>query len=131
MKIGELAHRAQVNIDTVRYYERQGLLPEPQRRASGYREYTGEDVERLLFVKRAKALGFTLTEIRELLDLSRLEGADMARVKSAAAIKLGDVEQKIEELIGIRDVLRSLIDICPGQGEAAQCPILSALVERR
>lgn len=67
MKIGELAHRAEVGIDTVRYYERQGLLPAPERLASGYRRYDQSDVARLRFVRRAKALGFTLIEIRELL----------------------------------------------------------------
>ena len=70
MKIGELAQRAGVRIDTVRYYERQGLLPAPQRQASGYRRYEDSDVARLRFVRRAKALGFTLIEIRELLALS-------------------------------------------------------------
>ena len=84
MKIGELAQKAEVNIDTVRYYERQGLLPAPQRLRSGYRQYEAQDVSRLRFVRRAKALGFTLIEIRDLLELSRHREKDMATMKAAA-----------------------------------------------
>ena len=78
MKIGELSRRAEVPIDTVRYYERQGLLPVPERQASGYRKYHADDVTRLQFVRRAKALGFTLKEIQELLALSDHRDDDMA-----------------------------------------------------
>jgi MerR family copper efflux transcriptional regulator len=127
MKIGELARRGQVAIDTVRYYERQGLLPEPLRQASGYRHYRQQDVTRLRFVRRAKALGFTLQEIRELLELSRHRGDDMAELKMAATQKLLDMENKINELQRIRDGLQELIAACPGHGTLDQCPILSAL----
>ncbi len=129
MKIGELARRAGVNIDTVRYYERQSLLPAPQRMASGYRQYDPGDVARLRFVRRAKALGFTLIEIRDLLKLSDHRDDDMAELKAVAGEKLVDVESKLAELTRIRDGLKTLVDACPGHGALARCPILNALVE--
>ncbi len=127
MKIGELAKRCDVNIDTIRYYERQGLLPEPDRQASGYRRYQLEDVERLRFVLRAKALGFTLDEIKDLLEISDHRDTDMAGLKAAAAAKLVDVETRLADLTRIRNGLRTLINACPGEGDLAQCPILNAL----
>ena len=129
MKIGELAQKAEVNIDTVRYYERQGLLPLPQRLSSGYREYVAADLSRLRFVRRAKALGFTLQEIRDLLELSSHRERDMAGMKSAALEKLVDVEEKLVELARIRDGLKALVASCPGHGAMEQCPILNALAE--
>lgn len=129
MKIGELAHRAEVGIDTVRYYERQGLLPAPERLASGYRRYDQSDVARLRFVRRAKALGFTLVEIRELLALSGRRKDDMGGLKAAATGKLADVESKLAELTRIRNGLKTLVASCPGHGALEQCPILNALAE--
>lgn len=129
MKIGELAKRAGVLVDTVRYYERQGLLPEPERQPSGYRRYQDEDVMRLCFVRRAKALGFTLEEIRELLALSSHHEDDMGSLKHAAEQKLANVEAKLAELGRIRDGLRTLITACPGHGALETCPILHALNE--
>jgi Hg(II)-responsive transcriptional regulator len=129
MKIGELAQRAGVGIDTVRYYERQGLLPAPQRQASGYRRYEEADVERLCFVRRAKALGFTLVEIRDLLELSGHRADDMASMKAAATEKLADVEAKVAELNRIREGLEALVASCPGHGALEECPILHALAE--
>jgi Hg(II)-responsive transcriptional regulator len=129
MKIGELAQKAEVNIDTVRYYERQGLLPEPQRLRSGYRQYQLGDVSRLRFVRRAKALGFTLQEIRDLLELSSHREKDMAGMKTTAIEKLADVEEKLTELTRIRDGLKMLVDSCPGHGALEKCPILNALAE--
>ena len=129
MKIGELAQRVGVGIDTVRYYERQGLLPVPERLASGYRRYDEVDIARLRFVRRAKALGFTLVEIRELLALSGRREDDMGSLKAAAIEKLSDVEVKLAELTRIRDGLRALVASCPGHGALEECPILNALAE--
>jgi len=129
MQIGQLAQRADVPIDTVRYYERHGILPAPARQASGYRLYGDDDVARLRFVRRAKALGFTLAEIRELLALSGRRADDMAGLKAAATEKLGDVEHKLEELTRIRDGLQALVASCPGHGPLDHCPILAALAE--
>ena len=127
MKIGTLAKHAGVAIDTVRYYERQGLLPAPVRLASGYRDYTDGDVARLRFIRRAKALGFTLGEIGELLALSTRRDGDMAGMKSAAQQKLADVDAKLAELQRIRQGLTDLVASCPGHGALEHCPILDAL----
>lgn len=127
MKIGELARRCDVNIDTIRYYERQGLLPAPDRLASGYRRYRTPDITRLSFVRRAKRLGFTLDEIRELLALSDHRDNDMGELKQAASAKLVDIEARLAELTRIRDGLHTLVDACPGHGALAGCPILNAL----
>ncbi|MEG3788813.1 heavy metal-responsive transcriptional regulator [Lysobacter sp. CCNWLW3] len=129
MQIGLLAKRAGVPIDTVRYYERNGILPPPERQASGYRAYDERDVERLRFLRRAKALGFTLVEIRDLLDLSSRRDGDMAALKATASEKLADVERKLAELTRIRDGLRELIEACPGHGALERCPILAALAQ--
>lgn len=127
MNIGQLSRRTGVPIDTVRYYEKQQLLPPPTRTASGYRHYEADDVLRLTFIRRAKTLGFTLEEIRDLLALSRADDGDMAAIRAAAASKLADVEQRIAELTRVRDGLQTLVSACPGHGALDQCPILSAL----
>jgi len=129
MQIGQLAKHAGVPIDTVRYYERNGILPQPERQSSGYRRYGDDDVSRLQFVRRAKALGFTLAEIRDLLSLSGRRHDDMAGLKATASEKLADVEQKLEALTRMRDGLRTLVASCPGHGALGQCPILAALAE--
>jgi Zn(II)-responsive transcriptional regulator len=126
MNIGQLARLAGVPIDTVRYYERQQLLPLPARSAAGYRRYEGGDVLRLNFIRRAKALGFTLDEIKDLLAISAARD-DIAQVKAAASAKLAVVEERLAELQRVRDALRGLIDACPGHGDPSTCPILAAL----
>ena len=128
MKIGELARRGEVNIDTVRYYERQGLLPQPRRQASGYRSYGNEDVARLRFVRRAKELGFSLEEIAELLRLSSAADAHRSEVRTLAARRLADVESRLAELERIRSVLADLVHRCSGQGAISGCPIIEAVV---
>jgi MerR family copper efflux transcriptional regulator len=127
MTIGRLAQRAGVNIDTIRYYERHGLLPAPTRRPSGYREYAADDVERLRFIRRAKNLGFTLNEIAQLLSLTADRQSDMRGVKRKAEERLEQVEHKILELQRVRRGLKKLIAACPGHGELARCPIVTAL----
>ena len=131
MKIGELAKRAEVPIDTVRYYEREGLIPPPVRRASGYRDYLEADVDRLRFMRRAKALGFTLHEIRDLLSLTAMGGDDMTELNTQTQAKLRDVEERIHALTRIREALQSLVTACPGHGALNRCPILAALSEDR
>lgn len=128
MTIGKIAAQAGVAIDTVRYYERAGLLPEPPRRESGYREYPADTVKRLRFIRRAKALGFSLPEIGELLDLSS-SSADVRKIKNAAQSKLKLLDEKIAELTRVRDGLQKLVKHCPGHGKADACPILDALNE--
>lgn len=127
MKIGELAKKAGVSIDTVRYYEREGVLPIPRRRDSGYRRYDAEDLTRLQFVRRAKALGFSLHDIAELLTLSDQSHNDMAGVRHAAESKLLDVNNKLAELTRIKLGLDELLSACPGHGDISECPIMAAL----
>ena len=129
MKIGELAKLAGVAIDTVRYYERQGLLPPPPRHGSGYRRYEQEDVSRLRFIRRAKALGFTLEEIASLLELSARRHEDMAELKQAAESRLQALDLRIADLERVRAGLRQLVTACPGHGALTTCPILAALSE--
>jgi MerR family transcriptional regulator, copper efflux regulator len=125
MGIGALAKRAGVRIDTVRYYERSGLLAPQSRSSSGYRRYSDLELSRLRFIRRTQALGFTLKEVRELLSLSAQR--DVARVKRSAQAKLTDVGRRIAELERVRAALSKLIAACPGHGRAADCPILKAL----
>ena len=123
--IGSLAKRADVSIDTVRYYEKSGLLTPQARLPSGYRRYGDSQVARLRFIRRAQELGFSLKDVRELLALSGLR--DVARIKRTAQRKLDDVEGRIAALQRVRTALSKLIAECPGHGRAAACPILKAL----
>lgn len=127
LSIGQLAKQAGVGIDTVRYYERDGLLAPAGRLASGYRRYGATELRRLRFIRRAKALGFSLEEIRSLLTLS--EERSVARIKQTAEARLADIDARIDELERIRTGLRTLIDACPGHGRAESCPILNALTQ--
>ena len=125
--IGELARRAGVAIDTVRYYERNQLLDPAGRLASGYRRYGDSELRRLRFIRRAKALGFSLADVRALLSLS--DERNVARIKRAAEARLAELEQRLAELERIRNALQALVAACPGHGRAEACPILNALSE--
>jgi MerR family transcriptional regulator, copper efflux regulator len=127
LTIGAVAKRVGVAIDTIRYYEREGLLPEPQRRASGYRSYGEGAIAQLRFIRRAKHLGFTLEEIRELLALSADRQRGVKAVKKRAQQRLAAIEQRILELQRVRDGLAQLVASCPGHGAPEECPILRAL----
>lgn len=124
--IGKLADASQVSVETIRYYERSGLLNPPQRSASGYRLYRNDDVRRLRFILRAKTLGFTLEEIQALMQLSETD-ADRCDVKSLAAEKLSIIDAKITDLQSMRDALGDLHERCDGRGSVAGCPIIEAL----
>ncbi len=128
MKIGELAGRAGVNVQTIRYYERRGLLPEPDRRPSGYREYEPQVLERLHFIKRAQELGFTLSEIGELLALRLDPRTPAAAVKARAEAKIADIDRKLHDLERIKHALVHLAGRCRGgRGPVGDCPLLDAL----
>ena len=114
-------------IDTIRYYEREGLLPAPRRRDSGYRDYDRSAVDRLKFIRRAKALGFTLEDIRELLALSVDHERGVRSVKQRAQQRLAKLDQRIRELQRMQRGLKHLIAACPGRGDPDACPILHAL----
>jgi len=128
LTIGRIAARAEVGIDTIRFYERRGLLPEPSRTDSGYRLYPPETISRLNFIRRAKALGFSLDEIVTLLALQDT-GGPKAEVKAITHRKLEQVEAKIADLERMRDVLRELDRDCSGTGDVRGCPIIETLSE--
>ncbi|HSH03997.1 MAG TPA: MerR family transcriptional regulator [Anaerolineae bacterium] len=127
LTVGKLAKAATVNVETLRYYERRGLLPEPPRTESGYRLYPKSAVERLRFIKGAQALGFTLEEIQELLNLRMDEQAHHADVRQRAEEKVVDIEHKIQALMAMKVALQELIEQCHGDGPMGECPILEAL----
>ncbi len=126
LTIGRIAAQADVGIDTIRFYERRGLLPEPERTASGYRLYTADIVRRLDFIRRAKDLGFTLEEIIALLGLQDTRGSKAA-VKELTRRKLEQIENKMQDLARMSDVLRALEHDCAGTGDVRTCPIIEAL----
>ncbi len=125
--IGQLAKQAQVGIETIRYYERRGLLPDPPRRASGYRQYTPDAVSRLKFILHGKQLGFSLTEIAELLALRVDPETSCSQVRSRAEAKISDVHGKIKALLRIEQALTKLVVECRGRGPTSECPILDTL----
>jgi MerR family copper efflux transcriptional regulator len=127
LTIGELAGTVGVNVQTVRYYERRGLLPKPKRRASGYREYVAGDVARLEFIRRAQALGFTLSEIEQLLALRVDPRTTPEDVHRAVEEKIDAVEAKIEDLTRISGALREMAAACHAHGPLGDCPFLEAL----
>ena len=123
----QLARKAGVNVETLRYYERRGLIPEPPRRDSGYRQYSQDDVARIQFIKRAKDLGFTLQEVQELLDLRVDPDTPCIMVKRRADLKIIDIETKLQSLKRIKKALNKLAAACSGRGPVGDCPILEAL----
>ncbi|MBI1903695.1 MAG: MerR family DNA-binding protein [Planctomycetia bacterium] len=127
MRTGELAERAGVNVETLRFYERQGLLPVPPRRTSGYREYPAEAVDLVRFIRRAQHLGFSLREIKELLNLRAVPRATCADVAGLAQRKIEDVDAKIRDLRAVRSALAELVNECPRAAPLAQCPIIESL----
>lgn len=125
MRIGEVAARAGVNIQTLRYYERRGLLPEPERGGSGYRTYDPETVRLVRFIKRAQELGFTLREIGELIELRRSRRG--VEVRTRAEAKIEDIERRVRQLGAMRDALGELVKACECDHGALTCPIIEAL----
>ncbi len=127
LTIGKLARHGGVNIMTIRYYERRGLLPAPARSASGYRLYADDAVRRLQFIRQAQLLGFSLSEIQDLLSLRMQPGTTCADIRMRAKEKIAAVEKKIEDLERIKNALTALASACRGTGPTADCPILEAL----
>ncbi len=125
MPIGELSRRTGCNIETIRYYERIGLMPVPPRRGR-YRSYGADDVGRLSFVRRARELGFTLDEVRTLLGLAASEQASCAEVRMLAASHLADVRARIADLKRMERVLADSVRACDA-GQDAGCPLIQAL----
>lgn len=127
MTIGQVATQSGIGIETIRFYEREGLLREAARKPSGYRQFSPDTIARLRFIRRAKELGFSLREIGELLALQDDPGATRADVKRRAEAKLTDIEVRILDLQRMRKVLKHLVSQCPGHGPLNGCPILESL----
>lgn len=130
MTIGQLAKRTGVGIETIRFYERRGLIENPPRRPSGYREYPEDVLARLEFIRRAKELGFSLKEISELLSLRIDPETTCGDLKRRAEQKIGDVDERIRSLKKIRQALARLARTCTGTGPQSECPIVAALEGR-
>ncbi len=126
MTAGQVARQAGVGVETVRFYEKNGLLEEPTRRVSGYREYDDETVQRLRFIQRAKELGFTLSEIKELLSL-RCSERPCDDVRGRAEAKVAEIEAKVAMLLRMKKVLGRLALSCCEQGDKSRCPIIDTL----
>lgn len=127
---GEIAKRGGVNIETIRYYERRGLLPKPQRSASGYRLFSTDDARRVRFIKRAQELGFSLDEIAELLALRLSTKGKREDVRKLAEAKILDIKEKIKTLRAMEKSLESLTTACcGGDGALSECPILESFEE--
>lgn len=128
MTIGKLAQSAGVGVETVRFYERKGLLDEPSRGESGYRQYPSGSLTRLRFIRQTKELGFTLPEIRELLSLRVSPSASCAEVQERIQAKLGSIQEKIDSLERMKGALNGMAAICSsGASPTSECPILDAL----
>lgn len=126
-RIGEVARLASVNLQTLHYYERVGLLTRVRRSSSNYRLYSRRDLQTVRFIKRAQELGFSLREIRELLALRASPHSKCAEVRLEAEAKLANIDQKIESLAKIRRALGRLVEECVGEKPVTECPILEAL----
>ncbi len=124
---GEVAKKADVNIETLRYYERRGLLPPPARNRSNYRIYPADTILRVAFVKRAQALGFSLNEIKLLLVLHASPSTRSQEVREHARQKIDEIEEKIRTLRRMKKALSRLVNECSGHEPATACPILEAL----
>ncbi len=127
MKIGEVAKQSNVGIQTIRYYEREGLLTEPDRRPSGYRQYDQSVVARLRFIRRTKELGFTLAEIKELLRVWFDANTRCEHVRHRAEQKITDIEDKIRSLQKMKRSLKKVLNECESQASIGDCPLLEGL----
>lgn len=129
LTIGHLAQLGGVNLETIRYYERRGLLQRPARSAAGYRQFAPEAARRLRFIKRAQELGFSLDEIRELLALGNQPRQNRTTIRMRAQRKIEDINQRIGALSAMRSGLRQLVNQCERCGPSAECPIVASLAE--
>jgi Hg(II)-responsive transcriptional regulator len=127
--IGQIAKMAGVNVETIRFYERKGLLKPAGRQPSGFRQFSTDAVTRIRFIKRSQELGFSLVEIKELLALRVDSDSVCADVKSRTEAKVHVIEQKLEDLQRIRSVLLRLLETCDQSGTSEECPLLDALEE--
>lgn len=129
LRTGEVARRAGVNVETLRFYEREGILAEPPRRASGYREYPPETVDLIRFIKRAQELGFSLHEAKELLSLRQAPKRANRKVSRLVQSKIDEIDHKVQDLQAMRQALDELLCACRENAAARSCPIIQSLSE--
>lgn len=129
-RIGELAEKCSVNKETIRYYERIGLIPEPDRTESGYRMYSQQIIDRLNFIKRMQELGFTLNEIDKLLGVVDRDESKCRDMYDFTVLKLEDIQRKIEDLKRIEQMLMDLKERCPENKDIYECPIIETLMKK-
>ena len=129
LTIGKVARLARVGVETIRFYEREGLVAKPPRTPSGYRQYPKETVARIRFIRRAKKLGFTLKEIKELLALRVDPGTTCGDIRRRAKAKIAAIQEKVAALEKMKEALEKLAVQCRGKGPTSECPILEALEE--
>ena len=127
LNIGQVAKQTGLTVEAIRFYEKKGLIDNPQRSESGYRQYPQETIKRVRFIQRAKDVGFTLSDIAELLDLRQEPGSSCTDIKLRATDKIEEVDLKIQELQKIRNALARMIMKCSGRGAISECPILEEL----
>lgn len=127
LTIGKLARTAGVGVETIRFYERINLIDEPPRSPTGYRQYSQDAVGRLRFIRSAKRVGFSLQEIRELLELKSSAGTSASAVREIATKRISEIGDRIAELREIRRALRETTERCDGEGSTGACVILAAL----
>ncbi|MFQ5550507.1 MAG: MerR family transcriptional regulator [Gemmatimonadales bacterium] len=127
MTIGEVARSAEVGVETIRYYERQDLIPSPPRTRSGYRQYSADAVDRIRFIRHAKDLGFTLNEIKELLELRVQHESSCHAVREKALHKIQAIRRRIDDLEKVRGALANLVEACDMNETTSDCPILDSL----
>ncbi len=130
LTIGKVARLAGVGVETIRFYERKGLIPEPPRKESGYRQYPEEAVYRIRFIRRARELGFSLQEAKELLSVRGDPESTCENIRNRAEAKIADIEDKIRTLAKMKDELAKLVAACDAGAPISECPILAALDEK-
>ncbi|MGA6994341.1 MAG: heavy metal-responsive transcriptional regulator [Candidatus Deferrimicrobiaceae bacterium] len=131
LTIGQIAKQCEIGVETIRFYERKGLIPAPPRRDSGYRQFPPETIARIHFIQRAKELGFSLTEIRGILSLRVNRTTSCGEVKRRAELKISEIREKKKTLERMEKALARMTAACRGRGPTGQCPILEALEDEK
>lgn len=127
LSIGQIAKKTKLTVETIRFYEKQGLIIPPQRSDAGYRQYQADTVKRVFFIRRAKEVGFTLKEIKELLFLRKKPGTSCTEIKLRSLEKIEEIDKKMQDLQKIKKALSLMVMRCSGSGDLSECPILETL----
>jgi MerR family copper efflux transcriptional regulator len=131
VRIGKVAIQVGITVEAIRFYEKKGLIEPPRRNESGYRDYPEDVVQLVSFIKRAKELGFSLKEIKNLMSLRFTPGTTCSEVKNQTIEKIADIDRKVDDLLKIKGALTELVNVCPGQGPLSHCTIIEALESKK